>query len=94
MFKKRAGGIAVAAVALAGGLFGAAPAQAQPQIVARCDVFVEPYDYPCVTAVQTGNFVLGEVNDAGVFVGEVRDEAGRVVFTVYCIAFPNQPECP
>jgi hypothetical protein len=92
MMKRKIASVALAAAALVGGPLAAAPVQAQ-ELELQCEVFKDPYDYPCQTAEDTGNFVLGEAGEAIVFVGTVRDEAGEIVFRVYCIAFPNQPEC-
>lgn len=94
MLKKRSLVAAAITAALVAGPMSAAPAQAQVGVDLPCEVFADPYDYPCGAAESTANFALGQVGDAMVFVIEVRDEAGRIVFTVYCRVFPNQPECP
>lgn len=85
---------AVAAAALVAGPIGAAPAQAQVLDV-PCEILGvdDPYDYPCETAEDALLFVEGEAVDAVEFVFAVRDEAGRLVFVVYCTVFPNQPQC-
>ena len=91
---KRTLAVSAATAALIAGPLGAAPASAQPVAVdLPCEVFARPYDYPCGAAESTANFAIGQAWGAIDFVTEVRDEAGEVVFRVYCIAFPNQPEC-
>lgn len=89
--KKKVAGVALAVAAVGAGPL-AAPAQAQ-ELDLPCEVFARPYDYPCGAAENTGNFALGEARRALQFVSDVRDELGETVFRVYCIAFPNQPEC-
>ena len=91
MFRTKVTGVAVAAAALMAGPLAAVPAQAQVNL--PCEVFARPYDYPCGAAERTANFAVGEAGNALTFVSAIRDEAGEVVFRVYCIAFPNQPEC-
>ena len=85
---------AVAAAALAAVPVMAAPASAQPVAVnLPCEVFAEPYGYPCGVAEQTSNFAIQQAFGAVDFVLALRDEVGETAFRVYCIAFPNQPEC-
>ena len=92
MLKKKVAGVALAAAALTAVPLGAT-AQAQPTANLPCEIFADPYDYPCGAAESTISFAIGQANDAVQFVADLRDEAGEVVFRVYCIAFPNQPEC-
>lgn len=91
---KRTLAVSAATAALFAGPLGAAPASAQPvSVELPCEVFADPYGYPCGVAESTANFAIVQAWGAIEFVGEVRDEAGEVVFRAYCIAFPNQPEC-
>ena len=92
--KKKLFGAAAAALALTAVPLGAAPAAAQPAPNLPCEVFADPYDYPCGAAESTINFAIGQAGDAVEFVVAVRDEVGGIVFRAYCTAFPNQPECP
>lgn len=84
-----------AVAALVAGPIGAAPVAAQTELVLDlpCEIFKDPYGYPCQTAEDTYHFAVGEAGDAIDFALGLRDEAGEAVFRVYCIAFPNQPEC-
>lgn len=91
---KRTIAVSAATAALFAGPLAAAPASAQPVSVnLPCEVFADPYDYPCGAAESTANFAIGQAWDAIDFVVAIRDEAGEVVFRAYCTVFPNQPEC-
>jgi hypothetical protein len=92
MVRTKVAGVLTAAAALVGGPLAAAPARAQTADL-PCEVFARPYDYPCGAAERTINVAFAEAARAVQFVSDVRDEAGEVVFRVYCLAFPNQPEC-
>lgn len=94
---KRTLAVSAATAALFAGPMGAAPASAQPTTIAvdlPCEIFADPYGYPCQTAEDTYRFAAAEVRDALLFVYGVRDQVGDVVFDAYCTVFPNQPECP
>ncbi|HYO61952.1 MAG TPA: hypothetical protein VEU29_08655 [Actinomycetota bacterium] len=82
MLKNKLAG--VAAAALVAVPLAAAPAQAQ-----NCSKINEPYRYPCEAAADTLEFAVQEVNDATVFVGELRYEIGELAVEVVCTVFPE-----
>ncbi|HEV2756001.1 MAG TPA: hypothetical protein VG318_09530 [Actinomycetota bacterium] len=94
MIRTKLAVVSAAAVALVAVPVAATPAAAQPVAVnLPCEVFADPYDYPCGVAEQTSNFAIQQAWGAVDFVTELRDEAGEVAFRVFCTAFPNHPAC-
>ncbi|HYO61953.1 MAG TPA: hypothetical protein VEU29_08660 [Actinomycetota bacterium] len=90
--KRLLGALAVTAALIVGP--AATPASAQPSL-ALCHYLGmgDPYDYPCEAAERTAVFAVDEAGNAVDFASAVRDDAGQIVFDVYCAVFPNQPQC-
>lgn len=94
MIRTKLAAVSAAAIALVAIPVAATPASAQPVAVQLpCEVFADPYDYPCVVAEQTSNFAIQQAWGAVEFVFDLRDEVGEVAFRVFCTAFPTHPAC-
>jgi hypothetical protein len=91
-----------AKILLAGALIGAtvfvgaAPASAQPADL-PCEVFKDPYGYPCGVAEGALIFVDETLSGLWPFVEQVGDEADEAVDNAYhlvsCTVNPDDPEC-